>query len=84
MMWNRYNDGSCMFDGGFLIFFILIAIVVALIIALIVYIIVKQVKANNRNTRSNNDNALNILNERLAKGEIDIEEYTKLKNALIK
>ncbi|KAF0091147.1 MAG: hypothetical protein FD141_936 [Fusobacteria bacterium] len=84
MMWNRYDNGSGMMDGWFLVIFIIIAIVVALIIALVIFTIIKLVKTNDKKNISNNNNALSILNERLAKGEINIEEYTKLKNTLIK
>lgn len=34
---------------------------------------------NANNSTSTNNNALNILNERYAKGEITIEEYRKMK-----
>lgn len=84
MMWNRYYDGSGMFDGWFWVVFVIIAIVVALSISLIIFTIIKQVKTNDKNNTSFNDNAISILNERLAKGEINIEEYTQLKNTLIK
>lgn len=84
MMWDRYDNGSGMFPGWFWVIFVIIAIVVALIIALVIFTIIKLVKTNDKKNISISHNALSILNERLAKGEINIEEYTKLKNTLIK
>jgi putative membrane protein len=40
-------------------------------------------QSSNFNSYQNNNNALNILNERYAKGEITIEEYRKIKAEII-
>ncbi|MCR3761206.1 SHOCT domain-containing protein [Clostridium felsineum] len=51
----------------------------------IVFIIFKLSKQNNNAFFYNDDNsALNILRERFAKGEINEEEYNKMKAALKK
>lgn len=67
------NMGSGMF------FTWIIPVILIVIIGIAVYMIVNNKNVNNRN-RSNS--ALNILNERYAKGEIDEEEYNKKKKDL--
>ena len=73
-----YGGGGGMFlmmGFGFLIFLALI---------FLAYKLMKghsHLSSLNNSTFSNNS-ALNILNERFAKGEIDEEEYTKRKNIL--
>lgn len=54
----------------------IIPIILIVIIAIAVYMIAK-----NKREKDNpeNNSALNILNERFAKGEIDEEEYTEMK-----
>jgi len=83
MMWNDY--GYDMMGGGwFWLMFILWIIGVFIVIALVVWFIVKFVKSNSVKSQFDNDKSLTILNERLAKGEITMEEYTKLKNIIAK
>lgn len=83
MMWDNY--GYDMMGGGwFWLMFILWIIGVFIVIALVVWFIVKLVKSNSVKSQVDNDKSLTILNERLAKGEITMEEYTKLKNIIAK
>ncbi|MDD2371424.1 MAG: SHOCT domain-containing protein [Firmicutes bacterium] len=78
MMWFRYGNELNSFGGLFLLIFIIVAI----IIGIFIYLIVKLVQSSGNSTQSVNNNSLNILSERLAKGEITPEEYTNLKNIL--
>jgi len=67
---SGYGMGGGMFimmGFGFLIFLALI------------FLAFKLMKVNSPSPSSSNNSALNILNERYAKGEIDEEEYTKKK-----
>ncbi|MDF2883231.1 MAG: hypothetical protein K0R54_3788 [Clostridiaceae bacterium] len=60
-------------------------IIPLIFIALVVYAAVRFSQSNHRNysnSRSGND-AMNILNERYANGEISEEEYSKKKKMLI-
>ncbi|MGO1470682.1 MAG: SHOCT domain-containing protein [Tissierella sp.] len=57
----------------------IVPIILIAIIGISIYMIVNNKKDNN-NTRSNS--ALEILNERYAKGEINDEEYKKKKENL--
>ncbi|KAF0092552.1 MAG: hypothetical protein FD141_736 [Fusobacteria bacterium] len=83
MMWDNY--GYDMMGGGWSwLIFILWIIGVFIVIALVVWFIVKLVKSNSVKSQFDNDKSLTILNERLAKGEITMEEYTKFKNIIAK
>jgi putative membrane protein len=57
----------------------LIPIVLLLIIGISLFMIRKN---NKENSKESNSSALEILNERYAKGEIDEEEYNRKKNNL--
>ncbi|WP_130806087.1 SHOCT domain-containing protein [Senegalia massiliensis] len=57
----------------------LIPIVLLLIIGISLFMIRKN---NKKNSKESNSSALEILNERYAKGEIDEEEYNRKKNNL--
>ena len=86
---NEANNYGCSFFGAnhapmFIIGFLILAVTV-----LVIVMIYKHHKISQANTPgatppnpSTNDNALDILNERLAKGEITPEEYTKIKELL--
>jgi putative membrane protein len=68
--------GFGMFGGGGLVGLILIAI--------ILYFLIKYLNDNRKvsDTFKKTDNAIDILNERYANGEIDEEEYNKRKKML--
>lgn len=68
--------GFGMFGGGGLLGLILIAI--------ILYFLIKYLNDNKNASDSfrKKDNAIDILNERYAKGEIDEEEYNRRKKIL--
>jgi putative membrane protein len=59
-------------------------ILVLILIIIVAYFLVKHFTENKNksNTFREKDNAIDILNERYAKGEIDEEEYLKRKKAL--
>ncbi|TFB25009.1 CcoQ/FixQ family Cbb3-type cytochrome c oxidase assembly chaperone [Filobacillus milosensis] len=65
--------------GNFIFTFILI-----IIILLIIAVLVWMFKPSNKNNsdRFNNNESLDILKQRLARGEISEEEYERLKNKL--
>ena len=68
--------GSRMFGG--------IGIIWILIIVIAIYFIIKYLNKNNNGLKSfkKENNAIETLNERYAKGEIDEEEYKKKKSML--
>lgn len=72
---NGYNGGGMILMMGFgLLIFLAIA-----------FLIFKLIKPNTISNFSQHENsALNILNERFAKGEINEEEYNKMKVTLKK
>ena len=57
-------------------------IVLLLIIGLIVFLVSQVLQANNKKTKNPSDEAVDILNQRLAKGEISEEEYREKKKLL--
>ncbi|WP_058308788.1 SHOCT domain-containing protein [Gracilibacillus massiliensis] len=78
-MMNGMN-GSVGFMGGGIVFTLFIIIIIVLIVMVSIWMF----KTNNKqNYKEGNDNeSLNILKQRLAKGEISEEEYDRLKNKL--
>ncbi|PTQ81421.1 putative membrane protein [Trichococcus patagoniensis] len=68
--------------GGWGIFMMIILLVILIVI--IVYVVMKLVQGgNNAGTTSNGrDEALEILNQRYAKGELSDEEYQQKKKIL--
>ncbi len=53
-----------------------------IILIAVIWIIVKGMNKDTRTSRESTKTALDLLNERYAKGEIDKEEYEKRKNDL--
>lgn len=66
----------------------LIPIVLLVLIGFALYMIFKNNKRNNQSSENNTpqttNRALEILDERYANGEIDEDEYKKIKNNLMK
>ena len=75
MMENGYNMIGGWF-GMMIIFLILIGV--------IVYVVFKQNQNNNGKDIGTRDNSLNILNERLARGDINVDEYNQKKDKILK
>ena len=75
-----YRYGYNMMGGWFGMMIIPI-----ILIAVVIFVIYKQ-SQNNNNIKDidTRNNALDILNERFARGEIDEEEYNNKKNILSK
>jgi putative membrane protein len=95
MMRFGWDPSSFMFDGGIWwmgAIFLALRLVVLAIIILIVYKLFKQqsnkarpietMKVEENKTKNSEDDALRILRERYAKGEIDTEEYQHRKSEL--
>ncbi|AJD32504.1 MULTISPECIES: SHOCT domain-containing protein [Clostridium] len=72
--------GRSAFTGGWSTWMIVPMIFRLLIIIGIIYAVVKLFK----NHMANNNNAIKILNEKYATGEISEEEYLKRKNTIYK
>lgn len=72
-----YRRFASMGSGMFLSW--IIPIILIAIIAIAVFMIVNN---NMANSKSRNDSAMDILNERFARGEIDEEEYRNKKKNL--
>ncbi len=76
-----YGMGYGMFGGFGMIFWVIILVVLVLFI---VKIFEKEFGATVNYPEKTSGDAMRILNERLASGEITIEEYRQLKDALKK
>ena len=74
-MTNFGGMGSWYLGFGFLWQIIWLAIIVA-----VIYFLVTSLTSN----RKKDDRSLQILKERLARGEISEEEYSKLRDALLR
>lgn len=70
------NRGPWMFQGG--------GIMGIIVIAVIAYFLIKYFDENKSKTNNfrKQDNAMDIIDERYAKGEIDDEEYNRRKQIL--
>lgn len=81
MMWsNSYGwDYICRFGNT-----ICMALIMVILIAVVVYEVVRQTKDGcvDNGTRNRKNSALDILDRRLANGEISEEEYKKRKKVL--
>jgi putative membrane protein len=73
-MWHNMHG----FGGGFNWFGLLIIIAIVVII----YLLIRNNSYNRSQSRRASQTPLEILQERLAKGEISKEEYRELKNEL--
>lgn len=75
-----------MHEGYFIGLHIFAMLFFAVLIAAVIYLIIKVKKQNittdETATKIKDDEAITILRQRYAKGEIDFEEYTKLKETL--
>lgn len=71
-------SGGMFFGGGLLMWIFWIAVLVLLVYAVKVII----GSANRNSTSSSSDEALEILKQRFAKGEIDEAEFERLKKKL--
>lgn len=78
MMFGRgfYGAGSCGFFGPMMM------IGVVILIFIIVYLLLKSNKSKSSESRIDDSNALAILKEKFAKGDITEEEYLNKKNIL--
>lgn len=79
MMQGPWNDG-CWDNGMLLVWLLLLAIVVALVV-----LVVRSFSSAGR-TRQQHEpsSALSILDDRLARGEIDAKEYEQRRQLLLK
>ena len=59
-------------------------IIPIILIAVVIFVMYKQGLNNKFKDIGTRDNALDILNERFARGEINEEEYNNKKNILLK
>lgn len=77
----HHRQGHMRFFGGFPFNLILTVILIILFVVLLVKLI--QYLSNNKpNKSSSTSNARKILDERFARGEIDVEEYKMRKEML--
>jgi putative membrane protein len=76
-------DGYGMMGVGLWMMCIFWSIFWIILIGIAVYIFNKRFKNSNARNLDESDKSFEILNERLARGEIEEEEYTKIKNVLI-
>ena len=77
---NQVNTGQDFLFVDFL-YPLIMGIIISVILCIIAVIIIRKKKTNSKKISPLNqeDNAMNILKERLAKGEITKDEYEKLK-----
>ena len=77
---NQVNTGQDFLFVDFL-YPLIMGIIISVILCIIAVIIIRKKKINSKKISPLNqeDNAMNILKERLAKGEITKDEYEKLK-----
>ena len=86
---DRFDRFRTMFPGHWLIGLLVAALVVVGIVLLVRALVRSSQKGHsssavNDMTAANNSKPLQILDERLARGEIDTEEYRRRKDELLK
>lgn len=82
-MWNysgMMNGGMMGFGFGIISFVVQLLFLAAIIF--LIFIAIKKLNLQDHQKGSNNDNSLQILKERYAKGEINEDEYKKMKDIL--
>ncbi len=79
-VYNGVGSGKWFFGGEIIVFAI-----VSILIIIAAILILKTIRLNKHNTSINRNkiDTLNILNIRLAKGQINEQEYHKMKNTLL-
>ncbi len=78
MMWHMFDGFGFLWGGMWLMMFTPV-----IVITLVIILIIKLFQGNKTNTIQE-DLAIKILKERLAKGEIDEEEYNRKMDLLKK
>lgn len=73
-----------LFSGGIMTILMVIIVMVirVALVVLVIYAIVKAIEYFRSNTNSSYDSSLEILKRRYARGEITLEEYERMKEAL--
>lgn len=78
-----YYHGRHMWDGGWMFFGPLMMIAFVAVIVVVVVLLLRGLGGHRpRNPMSSDSNALDILKERFARGEIDKEEYEERRRIL--
>ena len=75
MMGNAYNTMGGWFG---------MMIIPLILIGVVIYVVYNQNQNNNAKDIGTRDNSLNILNERLARGDINVDEYNQKKDIILK
>lgn len=82
-MQSEYYHGRHMWDGGWMFFGPLMMIAVVAIIVVVVVLLLRGLGGHrSSDSLSSDSNALDILKERFARGEIDKEEYEERRRIL--
>ncbi|MBM7578520.1 SHOCT domain-containing protein [Jeotgalibacillus terrae] len=76
-------NGSGMMAGGMWIGMLLVGLVVILVIFVFFRLLNSRIDRDSAKHQNEGDFSLIILNERLAKGEIQVEEYNHLKGRIL-
>jgi putative membrane protein len=82
MMWGGEYGGGFAMGFGFLVMLIFLAGTIAFILLAIRYFAMSSTQNETNAPKSNSKDALAILNERFAKGEIDAQEFAERKRIL--
>ncbi|AJD89541.1 hypothetical protein JMA_02240 [Jeotgalibacillus malaysiensis] len=77
-------NGSGMMAGGMWIGMLLVGLVIILVIFAFFKLLNSRIDGDSAKHQNEGDFSLIILNERLAKGEIQVEEYNHLRGIILK
>ena len=86
MMGNGYGYGYNMMRNGYNIMggWFGMMIIPVILIGVVIYVVYKLSQKNNVKDIGTRDKSLDILKERLARGEINDDEYNQKKDTLLK